>query len=733
MKKLLLILTLISSFAYSQFCPDLGPNQILPCGVSSTVLTANLSMCGPGGPGPKQTTDYSVAPITYSPQTNTGTQLFMTDDSQQGPFSIGFNFCFYGQTYSQFIIGSNGWIAFSSPQSTAFTANSIPSAAMAVPRNCIMGPWQDWHPGIGGQIRYQMSGVAPCRKLTVSWIGIPMFQCTGNLGTFHIVIYESTNVIENYIQDKPACLSWQSGTAVQGVHNVTGTAAVTVPGRNSTAWTANNDAWRYTPNGPTVVPVLTWFQIGNPIAIGTGPTITVNPPPTGANYTCRFVYPICNAGWNSCNAIAGPGPDTVFVLPGPPNLPNPVVASTNPLCNYTCDGSISITPVGGSGVQTISWNTLVGLNPTGLCAGTYTYTLVDAIGCSVSGSVILNSPPIVTTGPINASDTVCYGSSSESYQVPLQPGYTYSWSSVGSILSGQGTDSINVDWSGVSSGFVPGGVMVTAYNANGCYSLPVTFDINVFRVLPTIQPVSPLCEYDTIFNLIGSPVGGVFSGTGITASLFDPSISVGINTITYLYTQSGCSFDTTTTITVYPRPLIDLLAPDNQFFEICEYDSTTITYAALTNPFGYNEWTFGGQTTQQGTFTITWNTPGNYELSVVHYENGCVSLPQQTNIIVEACPQTLYYIPNAFTPNGDELNNTWIPVFTNGYDPYEFNVKVYNRWGELIWESNSANEGWDGTYKNSICSEGIYQYIIIFGDSENESKHIIQGHITIMQ
>jgi gliding motility-associated-like protein len=732
MKKLLLILTLISSFAYSQFCPDLGPNQILPCGVFGTTLNANLTNCV-GGPNPKQTTDYSVTPITYTPQTNTGTSLFMTDDSQQGPFNIGFSFCFYGQTYTQFIVGSNGWIAFSSPQSTAFTSNSIPSTAMAVPRNCIMGPWQDWHPGLGGTIKYQTSGVAPCRKLTVSWSNVPMFSCTGSQGTFHIVIYESTNVIENHIQNKPACLTWQSGTAVQGVHNVTGSAAVTVPGRNSTAWTANNDAWRWTPNGPTVTPVLTWYQIGNPIPIGTGPSITVTPPPAGANYTCRFVYPICNAGWSTCNSVAGPGPDTVFVLPGPPNLPNPVVTSTNPLCNYTCDGSISITPVGGVGVQTISWNTLSGFNPTGLCAGTYTYTLVDAIGCSLTSSVIISSPPIVTTGPISASDTVCFNSISDSYQVPLQPGYTYTWSSIGSITSGQGTDSVNIDWTGVPSGFAPGSVMVIAYNTSGCYSLPVTFDLEIFRVLPTIQPVSALCEYDTIFNLVGSPLGGFFTGTGVTDPQFNPSSAIGTNTITYTYSQSGCTFDTTTNIVVYPRPTIDLLAPSSQFFEICEYDSTIITYAALTNPFGYNEWTFLGQTTQQEDFTVTWNTPGMYMITVLHYANGCVSFPEQTAITVEECPQMIYYIPNSFTPNGDELNNTWNPVFTSGFDPYDLNMKVYNRWGEPIWESNDYRSGWDGTYHNTICPEGIYQFIIVFGNPDDGKKHIIQGHINLLR
>ena len=88
----ILFLTLLSSIGYTQYCPALGPDQLLPCGVGSTTLTADLSQCGVGGPTPNQTTNYSVSPISYVNQTNTGNQLFMTDDSQQGPFNIGFTF-----------------------------------------------------------------------------------------------------------------------------------------------------------------------------------------------------------------------------------------------------------------------------------------------------------------------------------------------------------------------------------------------------------------------------------------------------------------------------------------------------------------------------------------------------------------------------------------------------------------------------------------------------------------
>ena len=311
------LFSFISFISFAQNCPSLGPDQYLACGVGTTTLTADFSQCAPGS-NPNQTTNYNVTTIPFVNQTNTGTSLIMTDDSQQGPFNIGFTFCFYGQTYTQFYVGSNGWISFSPAQPTTFTSTTIPTGLGTVPKNCIMGPWQDWHPGVGGQIRYQVQGTAPCRKLVVSWINVPMFSCTNLTGTFHIVIYESTNVIENHILNKPNCTSWAGGTAVQGLHNNGGTLAVPVPGRNSTQWTANNDARRYTPSGPAVLPIPTWFIVGNPVSIGTGTSITVTPPQAGEFYTCQLVYPSCNQGWNTCNIVVGSGPDTVFVQPGTP-------------------------------------------------------------------------------------------------------------------------------------------------------------------------------------------------------------------------------------------------------------------------------------------------------------------------------------------------------------------------------------------------------------------------------
>jgi gliding motility-associated-like protein len=726
---------LISFVTYSQYCPYLGPDQILPCGVGSTTLTADFSQCGPGS-NPNQTTNYGVTNIPYVTQTNTGTQLFMSDDSQQGPFNIGFTFCFFGQTYNQFWVGSNGWISFSPAQPTTFTSATIPNGAGTVPKNCVMGPWQDWHPGLGGQIRYQVQGTAPCRKLVVSWVGVPMFSCTNLLGTFHTVIYESTNVIENYIQSKPNCLAWAGGTAVQGLHNTTGTVAITVPSRNSTQWTANNDAYRYTPSGPTVLPVPTWYIVGNPNPIGVGASITVTPPVQGANYTCQLVYPSCNVGWNTCNSIAGPGPDTVFVQPGPPNLPQPTITFIDPTCYNYCDGSINVIPNGTNGVTTISWNTLqTTFNPTNLCTGNYSFLITDGIGCTVTGNVTLTNPAQIIMTPISGPDTVCYLSTSESYSVPsMGVGYNYIWSTTPQIINGQGADNITTDWSLELSGLYQDSVSVYSTSPIGCNSDTSYFTTFILNINPTIDPIGPFCDYDGCVDLVGSPLNGTFLVNGVQTDEFCPQQGIITNNdVTYTYTQSNCLFDTTINVIVNPQPIITSVTPSYEFNQLCEGDSIFRIYTAYSSLSGLFDWVVEGDTIQDNSLPYVWNNVGFYTISVSQTVNGCVSNEEQANIAIQECPQELIYIPNTFTPDGDAFNNIWLPIFTDGFDVYDYNLLVFNRWGETIFESYNHTVGWDGTYNNKMCLDGIYVWRIMYGSEYDDSRKMITGHLTIMR
>ena len=402
MKKIVLLVATIVGFQsiFSQSCEYLGPDQFLPCGQTSTTLTADFSQCSGGTvTPPKETNVYLVENIPFAPSPNTGTQVFLGDDQVSGSLPIGFTFCFFGNTYNNFHIGSNGWISFSAGQPATFTSAAIPSPAFAVPKNVIMGPWQDWNPNAGGQIRYQTQGTAPCRKLVVSFTGVPFFSCTSTQGTFQIVLNEGTNVIENHITNKGSC-GWAGGTAVQGIQNINGTVAFTVPGRNSTNWTTTNNAWRYAPNGANVTPTLTWFQVGNPTPLATGVnTITVTPPATGAFYTAVQAYSGCYANYAACTGAAGGIPqDTVFVQP------NANIASVfNGDLEFCQGANIPDLPTSSINNITGTWAPAINNQQT----TTYTFT-PDAGQCSDPVTLLITIIPN-TTPTFTAASSYCVG------------------------------------------------------------------------------------------------------------------------------------------------------------------------------------------------------------------------------------------------------------------------------------------------------------------------------------
>ena len=734
---LTLLVALISSTSFTQYCPYLGIDQLLPCGIGSTTLTADLSQCGPGGPNPNQTTNYGVTNIPYVNQTNTGNSLTMSDDTQQGPFNIGFNFCFFGTTYTQFYVGSNGWVSFTGGQPTTFTSQTIPTGNGLVPKNCIMGPWQDWHPGLGGQIKYQMSGVAPCRKLTVSWIGVPMFSCTSNQGTFHIVIYESTNIIENHIQNKPSCVGWQGGTAVEGIHNAGGTIGITVPGRNSTAWVANNDSWRWTPSGPVVTPTLTWYQVGNPTPIGTGPTITVTPPAAGANYTCHFVYPICNVGWATCNVNGGLGPDTVFVSPGPPNIQTTISTFTEPLCYLDCDGTATVTPINGGPIYNYLWsNGQTSQTSINLCAGTYNVVVTDNNGCTGNSSITINQPTQVIYDTLIGIDVTCNendGSVIMEGAGGTQP-YNYL---IDNVIS---NDTIN--------GLSGGNYLISIQDINGCQ-----VDSNIYLNFPI--PITPsLIPLDTvncipgdfIFTNLSTPISNIVSSYIQFGNNTDTTIllsngfthiydSVGVWDIIMSVTSDyGCVYTQTFTDIVETKPL-----PTAQF-NISPNPTTFFEVTVMVQDQSYSNivdwWWYAPDATptlsitNNPTFTFPEGIVGQYPIYLVVTDNlGCTDT---TSRIITVISDVLSFIPNSFTPDGDEFNQGWGFNF-NGIDETGFSLLIFNRWGEIIWETHDSHEKWDGTYNGMIAPQGMYVWKSTFGVINTDERRTINGTVNVIR
>jgi len=111
---------------------------------------------------------------------------------------------------------------------------------------------------------------------------------------------------------------------------------------------------------------------------------------------------------------------------------------------------------------------------------------------------------------------------------------------------------------------------------------------------------------------------------------------------------------------------------------------------------------------------------------------GC-SDEYQLNLPVIAEP--IYYVPNTFTPDEDEHNQTWQAVFTTGFDPHAFHLAVFNRWGEVIWETHDASQAWDGTYglDGTKVPTGMYTWKLQFETKENDYRKIVTGHLNLIR
>lgn len=222
---LAVLLCLLSNFLFAQF--SAGVDDTINPGVPVT-LTATYGLIG--------------------------IDISTTDDGVEGPFPIGFEFSFFGNKYTNFYVGANGWISFS-PNTSAKgrrEAFAVPSAIDYHPKNCILGPLQDLEPSQinSPYIFYLTTGTVPSRKLVVMWCECPLFSDilrNDSMVTFQIILNEGDNTIENHIMKKPS-IDWLDNKATLGVQNITGYVGMAVPGRNATSWRSEREAWKYTPS-----------------------------------------------------------------------------------------------------------------------------------------------------------------------------------------------------------------------------------------------------------------------------------------------------------------------------------------------------------------------------------------------------------------------------------------------------------------------------------------------------
>ena len=243
----------------------------------------------------------------------------------------------------------------------------------------------------------------------------------------------------------------------------------------------------------------------------------------------------------------------------------------------------------------------------------------------------------------------------------------------------------------------------TFLTALGCDSIIVT-NLTINPLVPaTITFTADMCEDASPVRFTATPFGGTWGGTGIDTStgLFDPTIAgAGIYTITY--TAPGpCGVTDSTTVRVFSSPTIVATVTDDE----CDFGrgAIDITLAGGTAPITYT-WSNGATTEDQ-----TGLKEGSYTLSVVD-ANGCRDSRTVTitNLTSDTCDYNIF-VPNIFSPNGDGENDV-LQVEGSGIETLEF--IIYNRWGNLIFQSNSQADGWDGTYKGQPANPDVFVYYV---------------------
>ncbi len=618
----------VFSTAYAQFpgCPsvDAGADQTLTCNQPCATLNAIPFHAG-------ATTTYTVGSIPHTPpiayNQAGGTAVSVnTDDVWSPQITLPFNFCYYGQTYTSCKIGSNGSIKFGTYLPT--------SQPYVYPGNCpnltlrqygdVYGVLHDIDPSVAGTVKWYVLGTAPCRIFVVSFNELAHFDCNNLESTHMMVLYETTNVIDVYVNNKATCTSWEDGYAIVGIQNPAGTLGIAAPNRNATpAWTATTpEAWRFTPNG---APIYTteWFQGGT--SIGTGTSVNVCPTAT-TTYTAQVTY-------TACDGTVIVKTDNMTVSPDPATPSGNEIASTPSSCTGST-GSIEVQGTGGAGGYQYSIDNGVTWQSSGvfnnLAAGNYTVLVQDMNGCQ--GSIAANVPQPTTLDLTLSSSTnvSCNGGSNGSVVTAVSGGqtpFTYT-------LNGGSSQS-----TGTYSNLAAGSYTIQITDANGCSDTqPVTITQPTDVTLSFLSSTDAGCSGNN-GSLTVSGAGGTGTlhyslngGTAQTSATFN-NMAGGTYTV-QVVDDNGCSASVLGTVDIVNN--LTALLIDNDDVTCFGISNGQVQLGGTGTPAPYTYSLVGGTSQSSNTFVNL--AAGTYSY-VVTDANNChdtivVTITQPTPLIV---------------------------------------------------------------------------------------------------
>lgn len=280
------------------FISDANNEREVLVNCSYPLVNGNCVALSANYPSFKQTDNYAVSSISYTPYTVVNPTVIRgdLDDSFSGIIDIPFKFCFYGQVYNQLVIGSNGMISFDTYQENQANPANFSEALpnQNLPKEAIFGVFHDMvFSESNSEINYKVIGTAPYRKFVVNFRNGRISGCESEASSSQIVLSEGSNNIEIFVENKPlACDLASVKNAVIGINDATGDLGLAAPGRNTGIWSAQYEAWVFTPNADSLTPDIIWYDRNNNI-IGTNKNLTVCPT-QNETYKVEIIYTNCN-------------------------------------------------------------------------------------------------------------------------------------------------------------------------------------------------------------------------------------------------------------------------------------------------------------------------------------------------------------------------------------------------------------------------------------------------------
>jgi len=408
--------------------------------------------------------------------------------------------------------------------------------------------------------------------------------------------------------------------------------------------------------------------------------------------------------------------------------PNPLITTISATPNPICYGQSSVLgtgTTGGTGPYTNVWSTQqqgdsIGVSP--LTTTTYSVTTTDVNGCTTTAQVQVNVLPQLVIGNVTGVNNVCQGSST-TLNINAVGGnggpYTYTWlptNQTGTQISVTPnstttyavivSDGCSIDDTAIYTVQVnpPPTILYTTSETFGCEPLTVTFTNTTQNTTGCVWTID----------------GNIFTNctetyTFTTAGTYTASLSV--------VDANGCTASgSNIQINVYPIPSASFIySPtdptiiNNQVYftntstnsSSCEWFEDGIPVSNICDPM------------------LAFEDTGYFNMMlVVTSQYGCTDTTEQT---VYVAPEILMFIPNAFSPNEDGLNETFGPQF---YGVYEYDFMVFDRWGLLLYQGNGP---WNGRYQGNICQQDVYVWKLIYTHPITQEKKKLIGHVSLLR